>query len=125
MVRIQLPARFEAARLFPVIKEHFGTFEVKPSAVDFDFSRMNFVFPSGIVFLSNLALFLVRQGSKVTFSGMDAGNDSVRFLDESLFFQQHLVEKLRPTSKPRSTTMPLMELCHAECHGWIRTNLAP
>lgn len=125
MLKVVLPKRFEAKSLFPFIKKNFGTFEVIPDRVIFDFSQMNFVVPSGIVFLSNLNLFLVRQGCHVKFQNMDITKDCIKFLDDSLFFEHHLGNKLRETSRPRQTTQPLIELRQQECHGWVHNTLAP
>jgi anti-sigma regulatory factor (Ser/Thr protein kinase) len=125
LITVQLPKRFEADKLFPFIKDNFGTFEEIPADVSFDFSKMNFVVPSGIVFLSNLARFLVRQGSEVRFEGLDVGRDCIKFLDDSLFFEQHLGNKLAELSSPRSTTQPLVELRHQVCHSWIHNTLTP
>ena len=52
-----LPAQFKAMELFTKVNQEFGRFETIPTAVDFDFSQLRFVRPSGVVFLSNLALF--------------------------------------------------------------------
>jgi hypothetical protein len=125
LITVQLPKRFEADRLFPFIKENFGTFETIPEAVAFDFAQMNFVMPSGIVFLSNLTRFLVRQGCKVRFVSLDTSKDCIKFLDDSLFFEQHLQHKLLPASAPRPTTQPLVELQHQVCHGWVHNTLTP
>ncbi|MFQ1700491.1 ATP-binding protein [Loktanella agnita] len=125
MITVQLPRQFEADRLFLFIKENFGTFESVPDAVEFDFSRMNFAFPSGVVFLSNLTRFLLRQGCEVSYSGMDTNKECIKFLDDSLFFQQHLREKLSQHSAPRVTTQPLIELRHKDCHAWIHNIFAP
>jgi anti-sigma regulatory factor (Ser/Thr protein kinase) len=125
LIHVILPKRFEAQYLFPFIKKNFGTFEAIPDEVVFDFSEMRFVFPSGIVFLSNLALFLVRRGCKVSFNMIDPTRDCIKFLDDSLFFEHHLGEKLLKTSGPRATTQPLIELRHQDCHGWIHNTLAP
>lgn len=125
MINVLLPRQFVADQLFPFIKEQFGNFETVPCAVTFDFSRMNFVLPSGIVFLSNLTLFLVRRGCKVSFTGMDCNKQCIKYLDDSLFFEQHMKMKLFSDSVPRSTTRPLIEIRHQDCHGWIHNDFAP
>ncbi len=56
-MKVVLPAQFKAMELFTKVNQEFGRFETIPTAVDFDFSQLRFVRPSGVVFLSNLALF--------------------------------------------------------------------
>lgn len=125
MLNVKLPRQFEATRLFRFIKDEFGTFDTLPDEVHFDFSEMNFVLPSGIVFLSNLTRFLARRGCRVSFVGMDTDKSCIRYLDDSLFFQQHLHAKLLAGSAPRETTQPLIELRHQESHAWVHQTLAP
>jgi hypothetical protein len=55
----------------------------------FDFSKLTFVRPSGIVFLSNLIWWLHHHGTNVKFTGIDVPSAALRFLDDSLFFEQH------------------------------------
>lgn len=93
--------------------------------VTFDFSKLTFVRPSGIVFLSNLIWWLRHHGTKVQFTGTDVRTAALTFLDDSLFFEQHCGKKLRATASPRSTTRPLVRIAHAESHAWLEANLVP
>lgn len=122
---ITLPRQFEAKDLFPFVNKYLGELEALPDEVQFDFSNLSFVRPSGIVFLSNLSRYLDKCGVGVSFDGMDPSKNSIRFLDDSLFFEQHVGHKLNPSASPRGTTMPLQSVMTGEAHGWIGYELVP
>jgi hypothetical protein len=93
--------------------------------VVFDFSKLTFVHPSGIVFLSNLIWWLHHAGTEVQLGGLNALAAAVAFLDDSLFFQQHCGAKLQEHASPRPTTLPLIQIAHERSHAWLETNLVP
>ena len=124
-MQVILPNQFRAESLFIRTEEYFGQFAQLPKEVAFDFSRMRFARPSGIVFLSNLSRFLVRNGCKVTYTNINPQSDAIRFLDDAMFFEQHLGRSLTPTSSVRATTQPLRAVHHEESHGWIGFTLLP
>lgn len=124
-MNVIIPDQFKAETLFVRTEQCFGRFESLPDAVSFDFSRLRFVRPSGVVFLSNLSRFLVRNGCKVTYTNLDASKDAIRFLDDAMFFQQHLNRCLVSTSAVRPTTQPLVVIHHEDSHGWIGFTLLP
>jgi hypothetical protein len=49
----------------------------------------------------------------------------IRFLDDSLFFEQHLRTKLNCTASPRPTTRPLVHARHEQSQSEIRCNFVP
>lgn len=59
------------------------------------------------------------------FTGMNGSSPAINFLDDSLFFEQHVGELLDPASRPRNTTQPLVELRHSECVSWTDGRLIP
>ena len=125
IVKVVLPRQFIATKIFEEVDRHFGNFQEIPSKVDFDFRQLQFVRPSGVVFLSNLTKYLVRNGCEVTFCGMSKRTLAIEFLDDSLFFEQHLGKKLNSSCSPRSTTLPLIEIQHSDSHSWIRSTFIP
>lgn len=96
-----------------------------PSELAFDFSRLGFISPAGVVFLSNLIYWLNEQGTRVTFVNTNAGTDALRFLDDSLFFQQHCGAKINEHATPRPTTRPLVRIAQRDSHSWVQANLLP
>lgn len=120
-----VPAQAHSTTLFAEAGRVFGTFEELPNAVAIDFSRLHFCRPPAVVFLSNLTKYLLRNGVSVTWQGMDCNKQAIRFLDDSLFFQQHLGEPLNDAVRPRRTTKPLVDVRHTDCHGWIASDLVP
>jgi hypothetical protein len=96
-----------------------------PQEVVIDFGNLGFVRPAGIVFLSNLFAWMHAHQTKITLINLTGNGDAVRFLDDSLFFEQHCGAKVRADASPRSTTRPLMRIAHQDCHGWLEHNLVP
>lgn len=113
-MEIILPRQFRANALFPFVEEHFEQMSVIPDRVTFDFSDLNFALPSGVVFLNNLSRFLARNRCEVAFQGMDVSKQAIKYLDDALFFEQHLDSKLSWGSVPRRTTQPLQEIRHLD-----------
>ena len=124
-MEIILPRQFRANALFPFVEEHFDQMNVIPDRVTFDFSELRFALPSGVVFLSNLSRFLARNRCAVTFQGMDVSKQAIKYLDDALFFEQHLGAKLSSSSVPRRTTQPLQEVRHQDSHAWLRATFIP
>lgn len=85
----------------------------KCSKVTFDFSRLNFVEPVGVVVLSNVIEYFKLLNCKVSFVNHTLRNPGTKFLDDSLFFQRYLKKKLFGPTAVRGTTVPL-SLIHSE-----------
>jgi hypothetical protein len=96
-----------------------------PPSLIFDFSSLEFIRPAGVVFLSNLAYWLLEQGTAVKFQGCDIKQKAVEYLDDSLFFQQHCGKKISAKSAPRGSTRPLMKIAHKDSHAWLETSFVP
>jgi hypothetical protein len=126
---IILPSQFEGRTLSKVAADVVSNSpNGRPSeltCVKFDFSKLSFIRPSGVVFFSNLLWWLHHCGAKVEFSGIGVQSAALSFLDDSLFFEQHCGRKLRDASAPRETTRPLVRIAHAESHAWLESNLVP
>jgi hypothetical protein len=94
-----------------------------PPLLELDFQNLNFIRPAGVVFLSNLLWWLEQQGTQVHL--INAERDALRYLDDSLFFEQHCGGKVWENSSPRDTTIPLQRIAHSHSHDWLgarRTN---
>jgi hypothetical protein len=125
---ICLPAQFKGLTLSKVAADVIGAAGaegVLPDEIAIDFSRLNFIRPAGVVFLSNLIWWLHRQGTTVRIQGTGSRSDAINFLDDSLFFEQHCGRKLRTFASPRQTTRPLVQIAHHQSHDWLQHNLVP
>jgi hypothetical protein len=96
-----------------------------PPELVFDFSELTFIRPAGVVFLSNLVHWLNEKKTRVLFRNTKKQTAPLFYLDDSLFFQQHLGSKIRPTASPRPTTRPLLRLAQKDSHAWLQSNLLP
>jgi len=90
-----------------------------------NFSQLGFIKPAGVTFLSNLILWLKSRNVDVRFDGHTGNTPALRFLDDSLFFQQHLGYPLNDRACVRSTTLPLMNVHHQDSFAWVRSTLVP
>lgn len=125
-VVLHLPYRLNGANLRVVVQSFVGECAGRlPDHVCLEFSRLAFIEPAGVTFLSNFILWLRNRGVGVSFSAYDARTEAIRFLDDSLFFEKHLGRKLNPAAKPRATTQPLIDVHHEESHAWLRIHMVP
>lgn len=124
---IRLPRQFEGVTLSQLVAGLQANFaQGALTELVFDFSTLCFIRPAGVVFLSNVVHWLAQLGCKVTFQGVAANNSAViRFLDDSLFFEQHCGRKLRADAAPRDTTRPLVKVAQSASHAWLDRNLVP
>jgi anti-sigma regulatory factor (Ser/Thr protein kinase) len=96
-----------------------------PPKLVFDFAQLRFIRPAGVVFLSNLVHWLREKGCNAAFRNIDGESRALFFLDDSLFFEQHLGSKVRATASPRETTRPLLKIAQKDSHNWLEFNLVP
>jgi hypothetical protein len=61
-----------------------------PERVTFDFSRLRFIRPAGVVFLRNVIRWLHEEGCKVFFRGHNGESAPVKYLRDAQFFRLHL-----------------------------------
>src|SRR6266702_3024083 len=103
---ITLPRNFDGPTLSGVADDvvAHARDEKWPPKLQFDFSKLNFIRPPGVVFLSNLLHWLNSKGTIVELINCDPNKPAISYLDDSLFFEQHCGEKLRDTASPRSTS---------------------
>lgn len=123
---ILLPRQFAGATVSTFVADIVaGCPDGWPPTICLDFANLNFIRPTGTVFLSNLIWWLHEQGTKVHLANIDRDAEALRYLDDSLFFEQHCGAKIWTTSSPRSTTKPLMRIAHSHSHAWLEQELVP
>jgi hypothetical protein len=106
---VLLPAQLEGLTLSQVAADLIRQARAEPEwpkTFTFDFAKLNFIRPAGVAFLSNLGFWLNEQGSQVVLSNCDPKRRVIKYLDDSLFFEQHCGKKLFADSQPRKTTRP-------------------
>jgi anti-sigma regulatory factor (Ser/Thr protein kinase) len=123
---IALPAQFRGltlSRLAADVVAHAKN--GWPPELIFDFGRLNFIRPPGVVFLSNLIHWLHEQNTTVKFQNATGTSAALLYLDDSLFFEQHCGAKVRATASPKGTTRPLKKIAHRDSHAWLGADLVP
>ncbi len=127
VLNLMLPTRLDGQSLRGVIRQFLDGCPDNsiPDEVCLDFQRLSFIKPAGVTFLSNFISWLHFKEVDVTFSGHERNAEAIRFLDDSLFFEQHLGDKLNPNARPRPTTRPLVMINHDHSHAWVRHNFVP
>jgi anti-sigma regulatory factor (Ser/Thr protein kinase) len=95
------------------------------ASVRFDFSRLVFIDPTGVVVLSNLVDYLRRKGTKVRFKVSKPYNQGTVYLDDFGFFRHHAGKALREEAALRNTTVPLARIRHEQIFGYLSNSLIP
>jgi hypothetical protein len=124
---IFLPSQF-AGREMTILASHVAAKvidRVWPAGLVFDFSRLRFIRPAGVVFLHNLIGWLHAKSTKVFFRGHTANSESLRYLADSQFFRLHLGDHCKQQGTQRVTTCPLIDVKYEKSLGWTRLNLLP
>lgn len=111
---VLLPQSFNADTMLPFLSQVVDEQrDAKCSKVVFDFARLGFVEPVGVVVLSNVIEYFKLLKCKVAFKNHLTQTAGTKFLDDSLFFERYLGKKLFSSSAVRPTTIPL-NLIHSE-----------
>lgn len=99
--------------------------DAKCSKVTFDFSRLSFVEPVGVVVLSNVIEYFRLLKCKVSFKNHTTITQGTKFLDDSLFFERYLGKKLFGDHPVRSTTIPLNLIHSDHAQSYLHHTLMP
>lgn len=123
---VLLPQSFNADTMLPFLSQVVDEQrDAKCSKVIFDFARLNFVEPVGVVVLSNVIEYFKLLSCKVMFKNHTKQTPGAKFLDDSLFFQRYLGKKLFGAAPVRSTTIPLNLIHSREAQGYLLKTLIP
>jgi anti-sigma regulatory factor (Ser/Thr protein kinase)/anti-anti-sigma regulatory factor len=99
--------------------------DARCSEIVFDFSRVDFIEPVGVVVLSNLIEYFRRMRCTVKCANHARRTEATKFLDDSLFFERYLKKRLFADCATRSTTMPLRLVGEGEASQYLRFTLMP
>lgn len=123
---VLLPAHFTSATMTRFIGQVVD--EQRNAQCDeifFDFSRLMFIAPEGVVVLCNLIEYLARLGVKVFFSGVSFEAAAIKYLDDSSFFHRYIGERVHSRGGQRSTTMPLQMVHGDQLTNYLYFQLIP
>ncbi len=59
------------------------------------------------------------------FDGLNSREKAIKYLDDSLFFEQHLGQKLNPNSRCRPTTIPVRQVAKTDSYAWLEFDFLP
>ncbi|HMO30410.1 ATP-binding protein [Enterovirga sp.] len=125
-INVTLPYRLTGSSVGHVVSKFEKDCQgIVPRRVNIDFRNLGFIEPAGVTFLSNFVWWAHHRGIEAFFRNHAPDREAIRFLDDSLFFEQHLNKKLNQYAAPRITTKPLQRVGVASSHDWIRVNLVP
>lgn len=124
---VVIPRRFSGADMSSFTQSIRSSIQSSGNVnlIKFNFSNLSFIRPSGVTYLNNMVSFFNSHKIKVVFSGLSNRTQSISYLDDSQFFKHHTGNTLSPSAKPRSTTLPLMEIASNKSHMWLRLTLLP
>jgi anti-sigma regulatory factor (Ser/Thr protein kinase) len=95
------------------------------STVTFDFGRLSFIDPTGVVVASNLIDYLREAGVRVKFRVKKPYPLTTEYLDDFGFFRHYKGEALRANAALRQSTVPLERLKSAEIYAYLENKLMP
>ena len=125
-IEIQLSVNFNIGTMYPFIDKVIDEqCDAKCSELTFDFSKINFVKPVGVVVLSNLIEYLRKTKVKVRFKGHTANTAANVFLDDAGFFNHYLKEYVFENHASRKTTIPLELVANKDATSFLYTKLMP
>lgn len=128
-MEVYLPNNFDRQSMYDLLSEIISEDRVPLSKkVSFNLSELKFITPVGITVLSNLHEWLLKREVAVgymlpkldEFEKMSA----LKFLDDSLFFQQHIGSKRRPHATPKETTQPLDSVEVEASFQWFENKIS-
>lgn len=97
--------------------------------IKFDFCKLKFIEPAGVTILRNLFKWLMARGVKViiTTPQLMANNkdNSLKYLDDSMFFKLFLGRTLFSNSRVRNTTLELQDVTYEDSYQWLTFKFIP
>lgn len=126
---VDLPVRFNRDTMY-VLLQKVITKDRTPIAneITLDFSTLTkFIEPSGVTILSNIIHWLEDNSVDVNIQPgeINSYESPNKFLDDSLFFYQHLGEMINENAKVRNTTFPLEQVNAKKPMSWLINEFTP
>lgn len=124
---IQLPKTLNMLSMHSFIDrfiDHKG--DARHARFVLDFSKLQFIDPTGVVVLSNLIEYLRRCNVSGHLTGLFyAHSDAICYLDDCGFFTRYNDVPLRPHAKRRLSSMPLRLVEHIRAQEFLGFDLIP
>jgi anti-sigma regulatory factor (Ser/Thr protein kinase) len=98
---------------------------IQHSRVQFDFSRLEFIDPTGVVVLCNLVDYLRELNIKVSVEVKKPYSAALQYLDDFGFFQYYDGKTLNPQAALRQTTVPIERVQSKNLFSYLETQLMP
>jgi len=98
---------------------------VQHSRVRFDFSRLEFIDPAGVVVLCNLVDYLRELDVKVSVDVKKPYSEGLRYLDDFGFFEYYNGKSLRRQAALRRTTVPIERVQSENLYPYLENQLMP
>lgn len=125
MLIVLLPASLKVRSAIDALHAAGINIQSPCDEICFDFRRVVFSDPTGVVFLHNLTRYLTAKGVRVFYSQHAGSGPALRFMDDIGFFEDHLGRRLHPASRQRPTTLRLREVHQNDVPTWISTMFVP
>lgn len=123
---VLLPARFNAQTMHQFVGQVIDEQrDAKCSEIVFDFERVDFIEPVGVVVLCNLIEYFKLMRCRVTFTNHKRATTGTKFLDDALFFERYLKRRLFDGCDLRPTTVPLRLIEEGQGAEYLRFTLMP
>lgn len=129
-MQVNLPRRLNRETMYVLLQKAISSdYEPIDNEILLNFETLtSFIEPSGVTILSNLINWLEHRGVSVgIYTGeLRPGESPNKFLDDSMFFHQHLGEPISEYSQVRSTTFPLKQVNAKESPiPWLNNEFTP
>ncbi|MEK4880111.1 MULTISPECIES: hypothetical protein [Paenibacillus] len=124
-MKVYLPEKMNRATMYNFINEIIDDDrQPKADSFEFMFNTLKFIEPVGVTVLSNITEWLIDKGIDLEYTYPKINYfekiNSMCYLDDSLYFERYLNEKIRPNAEPRPTTIPLTLVTINESYQWFQ-----
>lgn len=131
-IRPTVPSTFDNRTMYLLLQAVLDeNLEPKAHKIELDLNPLDFIEPVGVTVLCNILQWLwIVKGVNFTIH-CDKSARTIKYLDDSGFFNLHLGDPLSPTAAVRDTTVPLELVSFEHSHqyindrfsGWLQNRL--
>ncbi len=123
---IALPRRFGMDTMYGLISKAINQDgDARHATIEFDFSKLEFIDPAGVVVMSNLIEYLRHCRVSGRMSNVWLQSAAVRYLDDCGFFVRYNNGPLQVQVRPRDGTLPLTLVENIQATNFIYQRLIP